>query len=63
MGTVVTLPQRQKPHTSAAPTTEATILLFMGVRYVRDIEPDREFGLAAVEPEPTEDVDLPLAIA
>ena len=60
MGTVVTLPQRQKPHTSAAPTTEATILLFMGVR---DIEPDREFGLAAVEPEPTEDVDLPLAIA
>ena len=40
MGTIVTLPaERRRRRPSERPTDEATILLFMGVRYVRDLEP------------------------
>ena len=40
MGTIVNLPaQRRKRSASVRPSDEATILLFMGVRYVRDFEP------------------------
>ena len=40
MGTIVNLPaRRRKRSASARPSDEATILLFMGVRYVRDYEP------------------------
>ncbi len=39
MGNVVTLPaQRPRRRQSVQTTDEATILLFMGVRYVRDFE-------------------------
>lgn len=39
MGTIVTLPQPRRKRLSVAPTTnKATILLFMGVRYVRDFD-------------------------
>lgn len=37
MGTIVNLPaQRRKRSTAVRPSDEATILLFMGVRYVRE---------------------------
>lgn len=40
MGTIVNLPpQRRRRSASVRPSDEATILLFMGVRYVRDHEP------------------------
>ena len=39
MGTIVTLPVGRKPRAAAARTDDATILLFMGVRYVREFEP------------------------
>ena len=39
MGTIVTLPtDRRRRRTSARTTDQATILLFMGVRYVRDFD-------------------------
>jgi hypothetical protein len=39
MGTVVTLPPPRRRRSAAAPNRSmATILLFMGVRYVREIE-------------------------
>ncbi len=40
MGTVVTMPApRRKLSARAAKTNKATILLFMGVRYVRELDP------------------------
>ena len=39
MGTIVTLPtDRRRRRATARTTDEATILLFMGVRYVRDFD-------------------------
>ena len=40
MGTIVILPaERRRRRPSERTTDEATILLFMGVRYVREVEP------------------------
>lgn len=58
MGTIVTLPaERRRRRPSERTTDEATILLFMGVRYVRDIEappaPERiQPGARTLDPAP-----------
>lgn len=61
MGTIVNLPaQRRKRSASVRPSDEATILLFMGVRYVRDFEPNTTAdGLKAGSPR----IDAPLELA
>ncbi|MDX7952515.1 hypothetical protein P7D22_15200 [Lichenihabitans sp. Uapishka_5] len=43
MGTIVNFPSpRRKRRLSIPPQDEATILLFMGVRYVRELDPAPE---------------------
>lgn len=63
MGTVVTLPPRRATRAFASRDAEATILLFMGVRYVRDSEPEQSVDRIMVDPEPDAEHDLPLEIA
>lgn len=49
MGTIVTLPtDRRRRRATPRTTDQATILLFMGVRYVRDFDP----APAADHPQP-----------
>jgi hypothetical protein len=57
MGIIVTLPPPRRKRVSAVPTTnEATILLFMGVRYVRELETEITHEIApATMPERTAD--------
>lgn len=49
MGTIVNLPSpRRKRRLSVQTSDEATILFFMGVRYVRDLDPAPEGPLVGV---------------